>query len=278
MSKDHETPRPGLVELAMDRLGRDTEVEARSPTESTAAGRRAYDQALSRRLAQIRAALGSDEPPVSAPLASSSNLQPAPAATSPSARSGRSLTQGYGIHALLLTGLVSAIAGAGLMWLAISDGRNGMPSEVPTAIATPAVDVPPARVAMPARPVDEDEAKARELVERWRQAWAARDVDAYLACYSADFVAANGQSRSTWAAGRRTKLSSQPQITVAVHHMSIERIADNRMQVEFQQDYSSGSYLEIAQPKTLLLVRTSDDWLIAGEWSGASPALAKGGK
>ena len=56
-----------------------------------------------------------------------------------------------------------------------------------------------------------------------------------------------------------------------MHHISIERIAADRLKIEFQQDYSSGSYVEIAQPKTLLLVRMKGDWLIAGEWPGTRP-------
>lgn len=56
-----------------------------------------------------------------------------------------------------------------------------------------------------------------------------------------------------------------------MHHISIERIAADRLKIEFQQDYSSGSYVEIAQPKTLLLVRTKGDWQIAGEWPGTRP-------
>lgn len=273
MSKDRETLMPDAIELAMDRLARAVDVQARSTVESEGAGRRDYDPALTRRLAQIRAALGRDDPPVSAPpgFASEPERQPAPAVAPPPEALGVSRTQGYGVRTLLVTGLASAVAGASLMWLAIGGAGHDRPAEPAAAVAT-------AAVAVPAQPVDDGEAKARDLVERWRQAWVARDIEAYLACYSTDFVAANGQPRSSWAVARRTKLASQSEITVQVHHMSIERVAEDRLKIEFQQDYSSGSYLEIAQPKTLLLVRTSGDWLIAGEWSGTRPASALGGK
>lgn len=278
MSNDHETPKPDVIELAMGRMARDAEVPAGGGAESAVAGRREYDQALSRRLQQIRAALGNDDQPVSAHPAFAPERRSAPVTAPPFPMPGTGRNQSYGIRSLLLTGLVSAVAGASMMWLATSGVGRGSPRETPTAVAPVAAVATPAKVAVPAPQPADGEARARELVERWRQAWAARDIEAYLACYSEDFVAANGQPRSNWAAARRTKLASQSEIVVQVHRMSFERIADDRLKVEFQQDYSSGSYVEIAQPKTLLLVRTNGDWLIAGEWSGTREASALGGR
>jgi hypothetical protein len=52
--------------------------------------------------------------------------------------------------------------------------------------------------------------------------------------------------------------------------LRIERLTDDQVKVVFLQDYSSGSYREVAQPKTLLLVRSGSQWQIAGEWQGTT--------
>lgn len=59
MSKDHETPMPSVIELAMDRLAREADVQAKAKSEPVVAGRREYDKALSRR---FRSCLTSVEP------------------------------------------------------------------------------------------------------------------------------------------------------------------------------------------------------------------------
>lgn len=55
---------------------------------------------------------------------------------------------------------------------------------------------------------------------------------------------------------------------MTVNDLRIERLSDDRIKALFLQDYTSGSYRETAQPKTLLLERTGQEWKIAGEWEG----------
>ena len=161
------------------------------------------------------------------------------------------------------------------MWLAMGGAdHRSLPAPVTPAalvsIVPETTTMPPpetaAPIATPRLPLHEDDRQARNLVERWRQAWATRNVDAYLGSYSADFSPAKGQTHANWAAARRAKLLAQTDISVQVHQMSIERINNHQLKVGFLQDYASGNYRETAQPKTLLLIRTGNDWRIAGEW------------
>ena len=73
-------------------------------------------------------------------------------------------------------------------------------------------------------------------------------------------------------AERRKNLSSRPQISVSVHDLRIERLAEDRMKLAFLQDYAAGNYRENAQAKTLVLARNASNWLILGEWQGAEQA------
>ncbi|WP_210542436.1 hypothetical protein [Rhodoferax sp. PAMC 29310] len=128
----------------------------------------------------------------------------------------------------------------------------------PVAAATPLPD-----------PVEDREMLARSLVKRWRQAWMQRDVETYLASYGPTFTPPKGQSRAKWEAARRDNLSSRTSIEVAVGELRTEPVGEQQMAVHFLQGYTSPTYQEKAQPKTLLLDQMDGQWQIAGEWSGA---------
>lgn len=267
-----------VIESAMSRLAplkADHGAAPEAAGERKNLGRRDYDRELARRLEQLQTAMGESPAAVpSVPQAASSSPSPAPQ-TTPTAP-------------LLATALISALAGAAAMWLAI----GGQPASetpqtriinaAPIAVAAPLV--PPAPVAEPAPPaarepapmVNSDEDQARELLEAWRQAWSRRDSDAYLSFYSPNFTPADGQKRADWAAARRKNLASRPTIKVEVREINVERIDERQLRLAFLQDYAAGSYRETAQPKILRLVRQEGKWLIAEEWQGMAPAVAPG--
>lgn len=186
-------------------------------------------------------------------------------------------------RAVVLTGLLSAVGASGLTWLATGTAeRSEFAPRQLTAASAPAVSMPaamppaavPAAAVPTAMPANPGEAQARALIERWRQAWASRDVDAYLGCYGADFQPIDGQSRSAWAAARRKRLSTPSDIDLQVRDIRFEHVTPDRLRAVFLQDYASGSYRETARPKTLLLSKQDDDWRIAGEWQDAAPTVA----
>lgn len=150
-------------------------------------------------------------------------------------------------------------------WPLIS--RADDPSELVHATTSAAVAVAPTPIAPAqlAKPEPGAEALVEALVERWRQAWSGRDSQAYLACYSPDFVSADGQARPRWEVARRKILARRADVRVTVNALRLERLGADQIKASFLQDYVAGSYREQARAKTLLLVRRGSDWLIAGE-------------
>jgi ketosteroid isomerase-like protein len=269
----------GLIEKAMSRLAeRSPEAVAddeRRERQRLGLGRRDYDQALARRLDEIRAMGRSGQAP--RPPSQSATAEPA------------SRRRCIGSGALLVAVLLSSAAGAAATWLFGPPAVQPAVPQVAAAGILPKAAAAPEPVAVPepaklvaesasivSAPKRGDEDQVRELVERWRSAWASRDVDAYLACYGADFAPANGQQREAWAAARRKNIASRSSIIVATNGLTLERLDEQRMAARFFQDYASGSYIETAQAKTLLLVRNEAGWKIAGEWQGDAPAGALG--
>ncbi|MBU1235556.1 MAG: hypothetical protein KJ634_00715 [Gammaproteobacteria bacterium] len=275
-------------------------LEGRSPDRVAAAdrkekerqdlGRRDYDATLAKRLEQLRNALGTINPvmpPAQQPALVAVPASPPAAVSVPAVQ-----CRGMGAGTMFIAALLSAALGAGAMWLAV--GAKPLPAAPQTEVAS-APSVAPVAVPVQAAPVAEfapaptivsepastvpvalpsDDDQVHELIDDWRLAWADRDVEAYLACYSPDFTPANGQTRDAWVEARRENITTRRYIVVKTNDLKLERLDARRMKASFLQDYESGRYRETAQPKTLLLVRGEAGWEIAGEWQGEAPASA----
>lgn len=127
----------------------------------------------------------------------------------------------------------------------------------PTAEATPSPAAGP-------HPAEHEQALLLRI-ESWRQAWATRDIDAYLSHYSPHFKPQKERDRQTWAANRRRVILSRPPITLNVSELQLERLDAQGWGAHFLQDYASGTYVEKQQPKTLVWVLEEGQWLIAAE-------------
>lgn len=150
----------------------------------------------------------------------------------------------------------------------------------PQSATTPAAPQPVSPPSPPQqaeeRPTDiVAESEVRAAVERWRQAWSRRDVAAYLGSYSQNFVPADGQPPGKWAEARRHNLLARNDITVRISQIDATQLDKDSYRLVFLQDYRSGSVKEIAQPKTLLVVREGSEWRIAGEWQGIQDVPAR---
>jgi ketosteroid isomerase-like protein/methionine-rich copper-binding protein CopC len=154
-------------------------------------------------------------------------------------------------------------------------------ADAPKRQATPAafdaqapIAALPIEAARSADIADKVRAQLRARLESWRQAWADRDVDAYLAHYSPSFIGANGQTRSAWAAARRRVISSRSDIALNLSAIEMQAVAADRWELRFLQDYASGGYAEQQLPKTLVLVLENGDWHIVAEHPTRSPTPA----
>lgn len=122
----------------------------------------------------------------------------------------------------------------------------------------------------PTPPRTEDVLTAR--LESWRSAWAARDVETYLAHYSVHFVPADGQTRQGWATTRRRIISTRPAITLSVHAVTVQAVSSERWQTRFQQDYAAGALVEKNRAKWLDWVQEDGTWRIVAERQMPDPS------
>lgn len=134
------------------------------------------------------------------------------------------------------------------------------------APASPPAAAAPATPAPAAAPVAGAEEVLR-AVEQWAQAWSSNDVDRYLAFYSKEFQVPGGDSRADWERARRERIAKPRKIEVRVSAPQVRPLGPNRMSVAFRQDYRSPT-LKSSSPKTLVLVRVGDRWLIEQEQVG----------
>lgn len=228
--------------------------------------------AMERRLLQLKAALGESRsgarPP---PTNDRAYLQDQPASHTP--RLFRAST-------LFATALVSASIGATGAWVAANTGSTLPGPSTPAVasrVASGTVESTPVAAAAPSPAVSQahptqlpDEQQVAKELERWRQVWSNRDVEAYLAHYSPAFVPAGGHARDAWVAARKRTIVARASIDVQIRDLHVERIDAERMRLRFRQDYAAGSYREQGQTKVMELVREGAEWRIVAERQGNS--------
>lgn len=100
-------------------------------------------------------------------------------------------------------------------------------------------------------------------IEAWRAAWAARDVERYLASYAVDFRPAEGQALEDWRALRKDRLTQARGIRVQVEQLTVE-VEGDRATARFLQRYRAGTVNDRVW-KRLALTRSPDGWKISEE-------------
>lgn len=243
---------------------RRTNFSAALPAAKSAIGRPArVDDALQRRLAQLRTAMGQQE---TATMEAAQGGAPEPSASARS--SWRGPFQGL---TLLSTAVVSALVGAGAAWTAAMSATTSGEAQAPEprpALAAPAAALiatdPRSPTTLPS-PLLSDEEQLADQLDAWRQAWSSRDVEAYLSHYSERFVPSGGLTRAAWVSARRANIVSRASISVNLREVNLERIDENRVRLTFLQDYAAGNYREDGQPKMLELTQEGTVWRIVSE-------------
>jgi Flp pilus assembly protein TadD len=152
--------------------------------------------------------------------------------------------------------------------------RESAKSPVTVAVAT--TDSKPAPVPekaaekSPEKPVAAKPANVEilETVNAWAKAWSAKNVDAYLAYYAANFKTPGGEARDDWEKARRQRISAPKSIAVSVETPKLTLASDSRASVTFRQGYRSDVIKSSTTTKTLVLARQDGRWLIEQERVG----------
>lgn len=141
----------------------------------------------------------------------------------------------------------------------------------PTATQAPrtvaATALPAAGTDAPAAASGEANVEVESAVRAWAAAWAAKDMNAYLAAYSPNFAVPAGQTRKAWEADRRARIVGKSSISVKVENLVVTTNGNNAT-AKFRQEYKADA-LELTNGKTLSLVKAGDRWLIVREVSGS---------
>ena len=112
----------------------------------------------------------------------------------------------------------------------------------------------------------QEAAKDAKEVTAAVQAWAAKDMKAYLAAYGKDFDPPGRMTRAAWEKEREARIVGKSKITVQVSDLNVS-VNGNKATARFRQAYSADS-LNVSSRKTLDLVESNGRWLIVREATG----------
>ncbi|WP_332777006.1 nuclear transport factor 2 family protein [Polaromonas sp.] len=138
------------------------------------------------------------------------------------------------------------------------------PVATPPAAAAPAPAAPVPAAAPATAPGANKEVEA--AVRAWASAWAAKDMNGYLAAYGKDFDTPGNQSRKAWEEDRRARIVGKSHISVKLSGLVVA-VNGAKATVKFKQDYSADA-LNISSRKTLELAKAGERWLIVRESTG----------
>jgi tetratricopeptide (TPR) repeat protein len=139
----------------------------------------------------------------------------------------------------------------------------------PVVAAVPdAKPATPAPAAPPARPNTAGAEKSVEsAVNAWANAWAAQDMNAYLASYGQNFAPPGNQARSAWENERRARIVGKSTISVKLSDLSVS-VQGSKATAKFMQNYNTNT-LNLASHKTLELTKVGERWVIVKEFTGS---------
>ncbi len=114
------------------------------------------------------------------------------------------------------------------------------------------------------------QAEVAQALKAWAAAWVTRDIGAYLAAYSPEFVPANRQPKAEWEISRARALKRAGiRLQVSAENYTVEE--PSRVSVRFVQRYASPGYSDTVE-KTLVWRNVDGRWLIEQETAAPLPA------
>jgi tetratricopeptide (TPR) repeat protein len=105
-----------------------------------------------------------------------------------------------------------------------------------------------------------------DAVNGWSNAWAAQNVDGYLAYYAPGFKPAGGLSRSRWEKSRRELLLKPGFINITIKNPDVFIIDTRSARFSFEQSYTSDRFTDLTR-KTLVLEKIDGQWQILREYA-----------
>ena len=138
------------------------------------------------------------------------------------------------------------------------------PARSAASAATPAAAPVPASAPVPVTAPDRELARVRADIQAWAVAWQTRNLDAYLAAYSADFAPNDGVSRQKWEQARRQRIGGAQDIDVKVLDLTLEPLGRDQVKASFIQKYHALGMNDLSR-KTLILRRQGESWKIESE-------------
>ena len=136
-------------------------------------------------------------------------------------------------------------------------------SAAPAAAPAPA----PAAPATAAAAASGSDKQVEAAVRAWADAWASKDMNAYLGSYGQNFDPPGQQARKNWEADRRARIVGKSRISVKLSNLAID-VQGNKATAKFKQDYSADS-LNVSSRKTLDMAKVGDRWVIVKESTGS---------
>ena len=146
------------------------------------------------------------------------------------------------------------------------------PAPAPASVAAPAPAPQAASAApapAPAKAPDSDsgaEQAVTAAIQAWADAWATKNMKAYLAAYGKDFTPPGRQTRAAWEKEREARIVSKKRISVKLSDIQVT-VDGNKATARFHQAYSADA-LNVSSRKTLDLVQHQGRWTIVRESTG----------
>jgi hypothetical protein len=112
--------------------------------------------------------------------------------------------------------------------------------------------------------IETAEAVYLPLLNKWKNAWSAQDVEAYLACYGQEFIPEKGLSREEWVKQRQARLTRPKSIEIGISDIKVISEEGSRAELMFRQSYRSESYADQVV-KVLTLGLERGELVIVGE-------------
>jgi murein L,D-transpeptidase YafK len=115
---------------------------------------------------------------------------------------------------------------------------------------------------------DEDRKAILARLEKWRNDWSRRDIEAYGSNYDAGFKDRQGRDRESFLNRKRGIFAAKTRIEMEIQDPKIEAECYGRARVSFRQDYLAEGKEGVqrsSEPKTLRLDEGPQGWLIITE-------------